>query len=178
MVSGNWKKNHNINAKKDTFNSSAAILDAIKGASAEASEPTTAVLKVVDYGPAYLRLEQENSTVIARFLLTCFDGQVHLNAGIVTTPERSQLVMKKMTKNYLEFDSEVILPAFKNDGAKTVDSAIWVARPLNVAQVKSLKTADVLGVWTEDGSDFRWGAYMHVDNVRNEIHSYLKSCSK
>jgi hypothetical protein len=142
----------------------------------EQSEPTTAILKVVDYGPAYLRLEQEHSTVIARFLLTCFDGQVHLNAGIVTTPERSQLVMKKMIKNYLEFDSEVILPALKNDGAKAVDSALWIARPLDPTQVALLKTADVLGAWTEDGSDFRWGAFMHIDSVRGEIKSYVENC--
>jgi len=144
----------------------------------EKSEPTTAILKVVDYGPAYLRLEQETSSFTARFLLTCFDGQVHMNAGIVTTPELSEFVMKKMTKNYLEFDSEVILPALKNDGAKAVDSALWIARPLAPTQVASLKSADVLGAWTEDGSDFRWGAYMHIDNVRKEIHSYIENCSK
>ena len=84
----------------------------------------------------------------------------------------------ELTKNYLEFDSEVILPALKNDGAKAVDSAIWIARPLDSTQVALLKTADVLGAWTEDGSDFRWGAYMFISNVRNEIHSYLKSCSE
>ena len=144
--------------------------------SSEKSEPTTADLKVVDYGPAYLRLEQEHPTVTARFLLTCFDGEIHLNAGIVTTPELSESVMGKMTKNYLEFDSEVILPALKNDGAKAVDSALWIARPLNPAQVASLKTADVLGAWTEDGSDFRWGAYMHIDNVRGEISKYVDQC--
>jgi len=86
--------------------------------------------------------------------------------------------MEKMTKNYLEFDSEVILPALKNDGAKAVDSALWIARPLDPAQVASLKTADVLGAWTEDGGDFRWGAFMYIDNVRNEINSYLQKCLK
>jgi hypothetical protein len=146
--------------------------------STEKSEPTTAVLKVVDYGPAYLRLEQEHPTVTARFLLTCFDGEIHMNAGIITTPELSEVVMGKMTKNYLEFDSEIILPALKNDGTKAVDSAIWIARPLDLAQVASLKTADVLGAWTEDGSDFRWGAFMYVDNVRSELNEYIEKCVK
>jgi hypothetical protein len=175
---GYWEIDNISNDKTDTSRSSAEILDAMKNTSTETSEPTTAVLKVVDYGPAYLRLEQETSSFTARFLLMCFDGQIHLNAGILTTPERSEYIMKKITKNYLEFDSEVILPALKNDGAKAVDSAIWIARPLDSTQVALLKTADVLGAWTEDGSDFRWGAYMFISNVRNEIHSYLKSCSE
>ncbi len=71
----------------------------IPSTQAEKSEPTTAVLKVVDYGPVYLRLEQEHPTVTARFLLTCFDGEIHMNAGIITTPELSEVVMGKMTKN-------------------------------------------------------------------------------
>lgn len=177
-IVGYWTKENTPNAQTDKLNSSAVILDAIRSASIETSEPTTAILKVVDYGPAYLRLEQETSSFTARFLLTCFDGEIHMNAGIITTPELSEVVMGKMTKNYLEFDSEVILPALKSDGTKAVDSAIWIARPLDPAQVASLKTADVLGAWTEDGSDFRWGAYMHIDNVRNEINSYLQNCLK
>ncbi len=177
-IVGYWTKKNIPSTQADKFSSSAAILDAIKNPSAEKSELTTAVLKVVDYGPAYLRLEQEHPTVTARFLLTCFDGEIHINAGIITTPERSESVMKRMTKNYLEFDSDVILPALKNDAAKAVDSAIWIARPLDPAQVASLKTAAVLGAWTEDGSDFRWGAFMYIDNVRNEINSYLQNCSK
>lgn len=177
-IIGYWTKENAPNTQTHKFNSSAAILEATQNPSAEASEPTTAVLKIVDYGPSYLRLEQEHPTVISRFLLVCYDGEVYLNAGIITTPELSEFVMGKMTKNYLEFDSKVILPALKNDGAKAVDSAIWIERPLDPAQVASLKTANVLGAWTEDGSNIRWGAYMHIDNVRNEINSYLQKCSK
>ncbi len=71
-----------------------------------------------------------------------------------------------------------MLPALKSEGIKAVDSAIWIARPLDPAQVASLKTADVLGAWTEDGSDFRWGAFMYIDNVRNELNEYIEKCVK
>ncbi len=143
---------------------------------AQAPEPTTAILKPVADGPDYLRLEQVHPEVIARFLLTCFDGRMYWNAGIVTTPDLSNLKLKQATKNYLEIDSEEILIAQGDTGAKAVDSTLWILRPLDTDQVTALKKAHTLGAWTEDGSDFRWGAFMHVDNVREEIISYLEEC--
>ncbi len=143
---------------------------------AQAPEPTTAILKPVVDGPDYLRLEQVHPEVIARFLLTCYDGQMYWNAGIVTTPEVSTLKLKQATKNYLEIDSEEILIAQGDTGAKAVDSTLWILRPLDTVQVNALKKAHTLGAWTEDGSDFRWGAFMDIDNVRSEISSYIGQC--
>jgi hypothetical protein len=51
-------------------------------------------------------------------------------------------------------------------------------RPLDATQVIALKKAHTLGAWTEDGSDFRWGAFMHIGNVRKEINSYLEQCKE
>jgi hypothetical protein len=142
----------------------------------QAPEPTTATLKPVADGPDYLRLEQVHPEVIARFLLTCYDGRMYWNAGIVTTPELSTAKLKKATKNYLEIDSEQILIAQDDSDAKAVDSTLWILRPLNSAQVTTLKNAQTLGAWTEDGSNIRWGAYMHIDNVRGEINQYIEEC--
>lgn len=144
----------------------------------QALEPTTAVVITVDYGPAYLRLEQIHPEVIARFLLSCIDGRMHWNAGIVTTPELSTSKLNQATKNYLEIDSEEILIAQGDTGAKAVDSTLWILRPLDTVQVNALKNAHTLGAWTEDGSDFRWGAFMHIDNVRSKISSYIEQCKK
>jgi hypothetical protein len=142
----------------------------------DVSEPTTAQIKSVDGGPDYLRLEQIHPDVIARFLLTCIEGRVYWNAGIVTTPGLSSSRLKLATKNYLEIDDEQILIAQGSTGAKAVDSTIWIFRPFIAEHLTALKKADVIGAWTEDGSDFRWGAYMHIANVRKEINSYLEQC--
>ena len=144
----------------------------------DVSEPTTAQIKSVDVGPDYLRLEQVHPDVIARFLLTCIDGRVYWNAGIVTTPELSTSVLKKATKNYLEIDDEQLLIALGSTGAKAVDSTLWIMRPLDATQVIALKKAHTLGAWTENGGDFRWGAFMHIGNVRGEIKSYVENCKK
>lgn len=143
---------------------------------AQAPESTTAILKPVADGPDYLRLEQVHPEVIARFLLTCYDGRMYWNAGIVTTPELSTLKLKQATKNYLEIDSEEILIAQGDTGAKAVDSTLWILRPLDTVQVNALKKAHTLGAWTEDGSDFRWGAFMDIGNIRSEISSYIDQC--
>ncbi len=144
----------------------------------DVSEPTTAQIKSVDVGPDYLRLEQIHPEVIARFLFTCIEGRIYWNAGIVTTPELSSSKLKLATKNYLEIDDEQILTSKGASGAEVADSTIWIFRPLEAEHVRALKKAEVLGAWIEDGSDFRWGAFMHIANVRKEINSYVEKCKE
>lgn len=114
-------------------------------------EPTTAVLKSVDIGPPYLRLEQVRPEVIARFMLACLEGRIYLSAGIVTSPEMSVSKFEKTTWNYLEIDSNEVLRGQGTNGAEVVDSAIWIIRPLDEGQTAALKKAATLGAWTEDG---------------------------
>jgi hypothetical protein len=149
-----------------------------KSDSTDETQPTTVELKSVEDGPDYLKLEQVHPQAIARFLLYCFDERMYWNAGIVTTPELSASVLKQATKNYLEIDDEQVLIALGSTGAKTVDSTLWIMRPLDSAQVAALKNATSLGAWTENGGDFRWGAFMHIGNVRGEIKSYVDNCKK
>lgn len=144
--------------------------------SANGSLPTTALLKPVDGGPAYLRLEQEHAEVVARFLFSCIEGRMYWNAGIVTTPELSAAVLEKATKNYLEIDSDEILQAQGSADAQVAESTIWIFRPLDSVQVNALKKAQTLGAWIENGSDFRWGAFMSIENVRDDLNRYVAQC--
>ena len=143
---------------------------------ADSAEQTTAALKSMDVGPAYLRLEQVRSEVTARFILTCFDGHLYLYAGIVTSPEMSASIFEKATWNYLEIDSDEVLRGQGTNGAEVADSTIWITRPLDEGQAAALKKAKMLGAWTEDGGDFRWGAYMNIDNVRADVIEYVEKC--
>lgn len=147
-----------------------------KSSLADPAEPTTAVLKSMDVGPAYLRLEQVRPEVTARFILTCFDGRLYLYAGIVTSPEMSASIFEKTTWNYLEIDSDEVLRGQGTNGAEVADSTIWITRPLDEGQTAALKKAKMLGAWTEDGGDFRWGAFMSIDNVRDEVVEYVDRC--
>lgn len=139
-------------------------------------EPTTATLKSIEGGPPYLRLEQIRPEVIARFLLTCMEGRLYINAGIVTSPERSASIFGQATANYLEIEANEILRNHGTDGAQVADSTIWIFRPLDEQQTASLKTASILGAWTEDGGDFRWGAYINIEGVRREVVQYVEQC--
>jgi len=138
-------------------------------------EPTTATLKPVEDGH-YLRLEQVHSQVVARFLFSCIEERMYWNAGIVTTPELSASKLAEATNNYLEIDSAKILPALRKDGAEVSESTIWIFRPLDPQQIAAIKRAKTLGAWIENGSDFRWGAFMYIDNVRNELNEYIEKC--
>lgn len=139
-------------------------------------ESATAKIIHVDFGPAYLRLEQVHPGVTARFLLSCYNGRMHWTAGIVTTPELSISKLKQATKNYLEIDSEEVTNKLDDIDAKAVDSTLWIFRSLDTVQVTALKKAHTLGAWTEDGSDFRWGAFINIDNIRGEIISFVQQC--
>ena len=141
-----------------------------------AVEPTTAVLKSVDVGPPYLRLEQVRPEVIARFMLACLEGRIYLYAGIVTSPEMSVSKFGATTWNYLEIDSEEVLRGQGTNGAEVVDSAIWITRPLDEVQTAGLRRATTLGAWTEDGGDFRWGAFMNIGGVRDDVINYVEKC--
>lgn len=144
--------------------------------SASTLESATAKIMHVDFGPAYLRLEQVHPDVTARFLLFCYNGRMHWNAGIVTSPELSISKLKQATKNYLEIDSEEVTNEQGDIDAKAVDSTLWILQSLDNVQVTALKKAHTLGAWTEDGSDFRWGAFMNIENIRGKIISFIQQC--
>lgn len=70
----------------------------------------------------------------------------------------------------------VSCPIQGTNGAEVADSTIWITRPLDEGQAAALKKAKMLGAWTEDGGDFRWGAYMNIDNVRADVIEYVEKC--
>ena len=88
----------------------------------------------------------------------------------------SASIFEKTTWNYLEIDSDEVLRCQGTNGAEVADSTIWITRPLDEGQTAALKKAKMLGAWTEDGGDFRWGAFMSIDNVRDEVVEYVDRC--
>jgi hypothetical protein len=141
-----------------------------------AAQPTTAELKSLDGGPLYLKLEQVSPEVVARFLLTCYDGRMYWNAGIVTNNKLSEFKFNEATTNYLEIESDQILPGKRNEGAQVADSTLWIFRPLEDKHLVAIKKAKTIGAWTENGGRFRWGAYMNIENVHDEVVQYLNQC--
>jgi len=43
-------------------------------------------------------------------------------------------------------------------------------------QTAGLRRATTLGAWTEDGGDFRWGAFMNIGGVRDDVINYVEKC--
>ena len=145
--------------------------------STNGKESTTAELKLM--GPnAYLRLEQVTDLVTSRVLLVCEEGQLYLSGGIVTTPELSSAKAAGATRNYLEFDADEVLPMPGTQGMRVVDSVLWIDRPLSALQINKLIRADLIGTWTENGGNFRWGAFMDVSKVKGKIRDYASNCGK
>lgn len=117
----------------------------------------------------------ESKAAIQKSAVVDADGHFAWN---VLAYELSSSKLKLATKNYLEIDDEQILTSKGASGAEVADSTIWIFRPLEAEHVRALKKAEVLGAWIEDGSDFRWGAFMHIANVRKEINSYVEKCKE
>jgi hypothetical protein len=140
--------------------------------------PTTAEIKLAQMHP-YLRLEQESSSVTLRVLLLCTERkQLNMWAGIVTSPEITKGRLATLKRAYVEFDGREVLAESGPSSVHPDNAVIWIIRNLSAAQVHDLATVQRLGIWTENGSDFRWGSTIELASVHSKIEAFADECTR
>lgn len=140
------------------------------------AKPTSAEIKLAGQVP-YLRLEQQLADVTTRVLIACdAPRKLSLAGGIVTTPELTTTKGAYVQRSYLEFDDSEVQPVAGSAGVHPADSTLWVKRVLTSQDVATLLLAKNLGIWTEDGSDFRWGATMDLTGTQSKIAEFASNC--
>ncbi|MCF6346322.1 MAG: hypothetical protein L3J00_07625 [Thiomicrorhabdus sp.] len=145
------------------------------GLSNNGTNPTTAEIKIFR-AMAYLKLEQSRRDVLARVLLACKERKVTVNAGIVTTSELSIHKQSSLVRNYLETSSGELLSRSGSSGTSVSGSVLWIHREPESTELTKIIETDVLGIWTENGSNFRWGAVIDLQTVRVKIRDFAKNC--
>jgi len=148
-----------------------------RGSASRDELPTTADIKMVGRRP-YLRLEQARSEVTTRVLLLCLDHKLTLGGGIVTDEAVTRAKARRVTRSYFEFDGAEVLPVSGTAGVTPSGPVLWVRRELDENAIRHLLKARRLLVWTENGSDFRWGAPIDLFPVRSHIDGYIRACSE
>ena len=139
--------------------------------------PPIAEIKLRD-GYPYLKVEQTFNDVASRVLIMCLEGQFHILAGVVTTPEVSREQVGYFGISYLYFDDEQYLPMESSSGHEAEGSVIWLNRPLNDRGIGLLRKSDFLGIWLNNGGPMQWGSYLHIGKVRSQINDFLDNCQR
>lgn len=138
--------------------------------------PTKAEIKLTDGMIPYLRLEQDQDSGTARVLMLCEAGTVHVSGGIVTTPELTQSRASGAQRSYFEVDNREALALPAPTGLIPRDSTLWIDRKLNAATAASVSGARTLGLWTENGSAFRWGLEIDLVPVKEQVAKFVQNC--
>ncbi|WP_374660416.1 hypothetical protein [Phenylobacterium sp.] len=138
--------------------------------------PTTAEIKLADGMTPYLRLEQQQDSGIARILLLCDQGHIRVTAGIVTSEETTQSKGQSALRSYFELDGKELLSMPAPTGLILNHSTLWVDRHLATADSAILMQAENFGIWTENGTNFRWGLVLNLVPVRQATTRFLQGC--
>ncbi|MEE9433887.1 MAG: hypothetical protein V3V15_06580 [Sphingorhabdus sp.] len=135
-------------------------------------EPTTSEIKLTE-GHPYLKLEQHYDTFTARVLIFHYDGEFSVMAGIVTNEETAAEQVGYFNMNYLEFDQSEYERMKMPEGLEVQGSVIWMSREMSSDGLAMLMTSDMLGMWMEAGGAMRWGGYIDLKPVRNDIKNFV-----
>lgn len=136
--------------------------------------PTTAEIKTIDMTP-YLKVEQVRRNSDVRILFLCGTKGVVIQAGIVSTPDESGMNAEISKRSYIEFDGNETLVEGAG-AAKAEGSVLWLVRGMTVGTAMQFGRATEMGVWTEGGGAFRWGGYLKLSGVHEQINKYLDDC--
>ena len=152
-------------------------IDAVElGLANNGTMPTTAEIRLAGMLP-YLRLNQIQSDVTTRVLLSCYAGGVRGMFGIVTDPSITNARFDSATKSYVSLDGTDRMVLLGTDGLKAEDSALWLTRQITSQDLALLESTRQLDVWTENGSDFRWGGGIDLTEIHEDLISFVTNCT-
>lgn len=138
----------------------------------------TAELKQAQ-GVTYLKVEQEYTNWVSRFLFICQNGSIGLGGGLVTTEEDSKGKFEWATNSYFTFDETTIQPQRKGattEGLQRSESVVWVRRNLSSTEGRTLMSANTITAWIAADGAVGYTAAVDVRDVKTKIQDYVKNC--
>ena len=140
------------------------------------SNPTTVEIKLIGANP-YLRLEQVLRDVTTRVIFGCFEKKLTILGGILTTNQLSLEKQAGLVRSYIGTNEGEIQSKNGQQGTTVVGNVLWVERLLTEAEIRKILNTKEIGVWTENGGPFRWGATLDTKNVRKKLDYFFRECN-
>lgn len=140
--------------------------------------PASAQVKLLESPPysPYLKLEQSRSGAMSRVLMICLKNELYVWGGVVVPQATSQEHLETASTNYLEFDDQLKLELSASQGTRLSENVLWVTRRIPRDRYEAVANAKLIGTWFEDGSPMRWGSYINLKGVRENVSSYVQRC--
>ncbi|AIF46617.1 hypothetical protein HY57_04725 [Dyella japonica A8] len=134
------------------------------------------------YGPANggtsLTLTQLARDGEHRLILQCHPDGLSITANYAIGADRARQMVARATHSYFEINDK---PAAEDNHANisTVGSSVVFTQSIPLAQLSQLPSAYLMAAWLADrGGSVRYGFWMEMDPVRNELRSFSSGCQQ
>jgi hypothetical protein len=139
--------------------------------------PPTAVSQPMN-GVASLSLTQQARDGEHRLTLLCRPDGLTVTAYYTIGAERSRQIVARASQSYFEINHQ---PATEKQrwGFAAVAQSVVFTQPIALTQLDELLSARAMGAWLADkGGAVRYGFWMELDPVRNDLRNYANSCQQ
>lgn len=134
------------------------------------------------YGPANggtsLTLTQLARDGEHRLILQCRPDGLSITANYAIGADRARQMVARATHSYFEINDK---PAAEDNHANisTVGSSVVFTQSIPLTQLSQLPSAYLMAAWLADrGGSVRYGFWMEMDPVRNELRSFSNGCQQ
>jgi hypothetical protein len=139
--------------------------------------PPTAVNRPVN-GIASLSLTQTTRDGEHGLTMMCRVDGMTVTAYYTIGADRARQIAARATQYYFEIDHQPATEHQRN-GIAAVGQSVVFTQPFSMAQLQQLSSARSMSAWLSDkGGAVRYGFWMELDPVRNELLSYSKGCQQ
>ena len=125
----------------------------------------------------YLRIEQVRTRGIAKLLFFCQDNKMYLEGMRLTNLENARIRSQSSTRNYFELDGRQFLVKNGQNGISAERGSVYFSRQLSDEDIQQILNSNVMSMWSEDGSNFRWGLEVDIYPVKGKMEKFMKSCN-
>ncbi len=124
----------------------------------------------------YFKIEQERAEGIGKLLLSCQKNIMSLEGVILTNIESSKIHTQNVKRNYFALDDGEFLVQQGPKGLSNQYGAIFFDRQLTSMDIDKILNSNVMNMWIENGSDFRWGMEVDIYSVKDKMREFMKGC--
>ena len=125
----------------------------------------------------YLKIEQEKVEGTGKFLFYCLNNTMYVRGMILTNEENSLIHSQNVKRHYFVLNDGEFLVQEGQNGISAKNRSISLDRKLSGIDIDRILNSDVMNMWIENGSEFRWGIEVDIYPVKEQIREFTRSCN-
>ena len=141
---------------------------------------TTAEIKLIHSSTEgqkiYLKLEQARAEGTGKLLFYCENNAMNVQGIIPTNTETAMKHSQSSIRHYFELSDGELLVQKGHDGIRAKNGRVLFDRKLSSVDTNRILNSNVMNMWTENGSDFRWGIEIDIYPVKEKMREFMNSC--